>query len=32
MRITDITKELDKETTIIVNCAGRTRSNIGTRI
>jgi rhodanese-related sulfurtransferase len=32
LRITDITKELDKDTTIIVNCAGRTRSIIGTRI
>jgi rhodanese-related sulfurtransferase len=32
LRITDITKNLDKDTTIIVNCAGRTRSIIGTRI
>ncbi len=32
LRITDITKNLDKNTTIIVNCAGRTRSIIGTRI
>ena len=32
LRITDITKNLDKETTIIVNCAGRTRSIIGTRV
>ena len=32
LRITDITKGLDKDTTIIVNCAGRTRSIIGTRI
>jgi rhodanese-related sulfurtransferase len=32
LRITDITKKLDKDTTIIVNCAGRTRSIIGTRI
>jgi rhodanese-related sulfurtransferase len=31
LRITDITKGLDKDTTIIVNCAGRTRSIIGTR-
>jgi rhodanese-related sulfurtransferase len=32
LRITDIAKTLDKETTIIVNCAGRTRSIIGTRV
>jgi rhodanese-related sulfurtransferase len=32
LRITDITTNLDKDTTIIVNCAGRTRSIIGTRI
>jgi rhodanese-related sulfurtransferase len=32
LRITDITKGLDRDTTIIVNCAGRTRSIIGTRI
>jgi rhodanese-related sulfurtransferase len=32
LRITDITKTLDPETTIIVNCAGRTRSIIGTRV
>jgi rhodanese-related sulfurtransferase len=32
LRITDITKNLDKDTTIIVNCAGRTRSIIGTRV
>jgi rhodanese-related sulfurtransferase len=32
LRITDITKELDPDTTIIVNCAGRTRSIIGTRV
>jgi rhodanese-related sulfurtransferase len=32
LRITDITKDLDKDTTIIVNCAGRTRSIIGTRV
>jgi rhodanese-related sulfurtransferase len=32
LRITDITKSLDKDTTIIVNCAGRTRSIIGTRV
>ena len=31
LRITDITKSLDKDTTIIVNCAGRTRSIIGAR-
>jgi rhodanese-related sulfurtransferase len=32
LRITDITKPLDPDTTIIVNCAGRTRSIIGTRV
>jgi rhodanese-related sulfurtransferase len=32
LRITDITKDLDPETTVIVNCAGRTRSIIGTRV
>jgi rhodanese-related sulfurtransferase len=32
LRITDITKSLDKDTTVIVNCAGRTRSIIGTRV
>jgi rhodanese-related sulfurtransferase len=32
LRITDIAKNVDKDTTIIVNCAGRTRSIIGTRV
>src|SRR5262245_58526924 len=32
LRITDITRNLDSDTTIIVNCAGRTRSIIGTRV
>jgi rhodanese-related sulfurtransferase len=32
LRITDITQDLDPDTTIIVNCAGRTRSIIGTRV
>jgi len=32
LRITDIARNLDKDTTIIVNCAGRTRSIIGTRV
>src|SRR5438552_8440128 len=32
LRITDIAKNLEKDTTIIVNCAGRTRSIIGTRV
>src|SRR5215831_13843306 len=32
LRITDITTELDPDTTVIVNCAGRTRSIIGTRV
>jgi rhodanese-related sulfurtransferase len=32
LRVTDITNDLDQDTTIIVNCAGRTRSVIGTRV
>ena len=32
LRITDIARDLDPDTTIIVNCAGRTRSIIGTRV
>ncbi|HXJ81653.1 MAG TPA: rhodanese-like domain-containing protein [Candidatus Methylomirabilis sp.] len=32
LRITDIARGLDRDTTIIVNCAGRTRSIIGTRV
>ncbi len=32
LHITDITKDLDPDTTVVVNCAGRTRSIIGTRI
>lgn len=32
LRITDIAKDLEGDTTIIVNCAGRTRSIIGTRV
>ncbi len=32
LRITDLTKNLDQNTTIVVNCAGRTRSIIGTRV
>ena len=32
LRITDITKELDEDTTVILNCAGRTRSITGTRV
>ncbi|MCH6552467.1 MAG: FAD-dependent oxidoreductase, partial [Planctomycetes bacterium] len=31
LRITDITKDLSRDATVIVNCAGRTRSIIGTR-
>ena len=31
LRITDIVKNVEKDTTIIVNCAGRTRSIIGAR-
>ena len=32
LRITDLTKDLDGDTTVIVNCAGRTRSIIGARV
>jgi rhodanese-related sulfurtransferase len=32
LRITDIARDLEPDTTIIVNCAGRTRSIIGTRV
>ena len=32
LRITDIARDLDRDTTIIVNCAGRTRSIIGARV
>jgi rhodanese-related sulfurtransferase len=32
LRITDIARDLGEDTTIIVNCAGRTRSIIGTRV
>src|SRR6266478_6537154 len=32
LRITDIAKDIDRDTTIIVNCAGRTRSIIGARV
>jgi rhodanese-related sulfurtransferase len=32
LRITDLARDLDRDTTIIVNCAGRTRSIIGTRV
>ena len=32
LRITDITADLDADTTVVVNCAGRTRSIIGTRL
>ena len=32
LRITDVQKQLDPDTTVIVNCAGRTRSIIGTRM
>jgi rhodanese-related sulfurtransferase len=32
LRITDIARDLAPDTTIIVNCAGRTRSIIGTRV
>ena len=32
LRITDIKKELDADTTVVINCAGRTRSIMGTRV
>lgn len=32
LRITDIIEQLEPDTTVIVNCAGRTRSIIGTRV
>ncbi|NQW24373.1 MAG: hypothetical protein HQ475_13130 [SAR202 cluster bacterium] len=32
LRITDITKDLDADTTVVINCAGRTRSIMGTRV
>ena len=32
LRITDIVGQLEPDTTVIVNCAGRTRSIIGTRL
>ena len=32
LRIHDLTKDLDTDTTVVVNCAGRTRSIIGTRV
>ena len=32
LRITDIQSEIDDDTTIILNCAGRTRSITGTRV
>ena len=32
LRITDVTADLDSDTTVVINCAGRTRSIIGTRI
>ncbi len=32
LRITDVTKELDPDTTVVINCAGRTRSIMGTRV
>lgn len=32
LRITDITADLDPDTTVVVNCAGRTRSIIGARV
>ena len=32
LRITDIVERTDDETTVVINCAGRTRSIIGTRL
>ena len=32
LRITDIKNQLDADTTVVINCAGRTRSIMGTRV
>ncbi len=32
LRITDIARQTDDDTTVVINCAGRTRSIIGTRL
>lgn len=32
LRITDITKHMGEDSTVVINCAGRTRSIIGTRV
>ena len=32
LRITDIKKEMDPDATLVINCAGRTRSIMGTRV
>ena len=32
LRITDIQNEIDEDTTVIINCAGRTRSIMGTHV
>ena len=32
LRITDVVNDIDEYTTVIINCAGRTRSIIGTRV
>ena len=32
LRITDIVEQTDDDTTVVINCAGRTRSIIGTRL
>ena len=32
LRITDITKNMSDDATVVINCAGRTRSIIGTRV
>ena len=32
LRITDITKDMSDDATVVINCAGRTRSIIGTRV
>ena len=31
-RITDVIKDLEPDTTVVINCAGRTRSIVGTRV
>ncbi len=32
LRITDVAREVDEDTTVVINCAGRTRSIMGARV